>query len=229
MLNYVVLYTSTYLLQNVMPKSFRSSTDSTQTISAHASLRMGWLQNIFGGSRINAGLFLAVIAIIIFWIMMKKTTLGFEIRSVGMNPFASEYAGMSSKKTIILSMVISGVLSGLGGVVEGLGTYQNFFTQTSSLSIGFDGMSVALLGGGSALGILLASLLFSILKIGGLGMQTGAGVPFEIVNIVIAAIIFFVAIDYVIGLLFKQKKATGTNAGAKPEQVIHQPKGGSEI
>lgn len=229
MLNYVVLYTSTYLLQNVMPKSFRSSTDSTQTISAHASLRMGWLQNIFGGSRINAGLFLAVIAIIIFWIMMKKTTLGFEIRSVGMNPFASEYAGMSSKKTIILSMVISGVLSGLGGVVEGLGTYQNFFTQTSSLSIGFDGMSVALLGGGSALGILLASLLFSILKIGGLGMQTGAGVPFEIVNIVIAAIIFFVAIDYVIGLLFKQKKTTGTNAGAKPEQVIHQPKGGSEI
>ena len=196
MLNYVVLYTSTYLLQNVMPKSFRSSTDSTQTISAHASLRMGWLQNIFGGSRINAGLFLAIIAIIIFWIMMKKTTLGFEIRSVGMNPFASEYAGMSSKKTIILSMVISGVLSGLGGVVEGLGTYQNFFTQTSSLSIGFDGMSVALLGGGSALGILLASLLFSILKIGGLGMQTGAGVPFEIVNIVIAAIIFFVAIDY---------------------------------
>ena len=114
---------------------------------------------------------------------MKKTTLGFEIRSVGLNPFASEYAGMSSKRTIVLSMVISGALAGLGGVVEGLGTYQNFFVQTTSLSIGFDGMAVSLLGSGSAIGILLSAILFSILKIGGLGMQTGAGVPFEIVNV----------------------------------------------
>ena len=72
----------------------------------------------------------------------EETTLGFEIRSVGLNPYASEYAGMSSKRTIVLSMVISGGLAGLGGVVEGLGTYQNFFVQTTSLSIGFDGMAV---------------------------------------------------------------------------------------
>jgi len=79
-------------------------------------------------------------------------------------------------------------------------------TKTTSLDIGWDGLSVALLGGGTAIGILLASLLFSILKIGGLGMQTIAGIPYEIVSIVIAAIIFFIAINYVIGLLFKTKK-----------------------
>ncbi|MFV5784465.1 ABC transporter permease, partial [Pediococcus acidilactici] len=83
--------------------------------------------------------------------------------------------GMSSKRTIVLSMVISGALAGLGGVVEGLGTHQNFFVQTTSLSIGFDGMAVSFLGSGSAIGILLSAILFSILKIGGLGMQTGAG------------------------------------------------------
>ena len=71
-------------------------------------------------------------------------------------------------------------------------------------------MSVALLGGMSAIGILLASLLFSILKIGGLGMQTVAGIPFEIVSIVIAAIIFFVAISWAVGLLFKEKKSDKT-------------------
>ena len=206
MLNYTMLYSSTYLMQNVMSKKFLTSQDATKSISSNASLHVDWLSNMFGGSRIHFGLFLALIALVIMWFLMKKTTLGFEVRSVGLNPFASEYAGMSSKRTIILSMVISGTLAGLGGVMEGLGTYQNFFIQTTNLAIGFDGMSVSLLGGGSAIGILLAALLFSVLKIGGLGMQTGAGVPFEIVNIVIASIIFFVAIDYVIGLLFKKKK-----------------------
>lgn len=74
------------------------------------------------------------------------------------------------------------------------------------MDIGWDGLSVALLGGGTAIGILLASLLFSILKIGGLGMQTIAGIPYEIVSIVIAAIIFFIAINYVIGLLLKLRR-----------------------
>ncbi|MGC3839797.1 ABC transporter permease subunit, partial [Enterococcus faecium] len=83
-------------------------------------------------SRVNSGLFLAIIAIIFFWLFMKKTSLGFEIRSVGLNPFASEYAGMSSNRTIVLSMVISGAMAGLGGVVEGLGTYQNLFVQPTT-------------------------------------------------------------------------------------------------
>lgn len=145
----------------------------------------------------------------------EETTLGFEIRFVGLNPFASEYAGMSSKRTIVLSMVISGALAGLGGVVEGLGTYQNFFVQTTSLSIGFDGMAVSLLGSGSAIGILLSAILFSILKIGGLGMQTGAGVPFEIVNVSIALIIFFVGINFLIRFVMAK-----VFQGKKQEEIV---------
>lgn len=103
-------------------------------------------------------------------------------------------------------MLLSGAFAGIGGVVQGLGTYQNYFTQTSSIDIGWDGLSVALLGNSTAFGILIAAFLFSILKIGGLGMQTVAGVPYEIVSIVIAAIIFFIAIKYVFDLLFKVKK-----------------------
>jgi len=222
MLNYIFLYLSTFGLHEIMPASYRSSLDSSNTISQSASLRLPWLTQMFGGSRVNAGLFLALIALVVVWLLMKKTTLGFEIRSVGLNPFASEYAGMSSKRTIILSMVISGALAGLGGVVEGLGTYQNFFVQTTSLTIGFDGMAVSLLGSGSAIGILLSAVLFSILKIGGLGMQTGAGVPFEIVNVSIALIIFFVGINFLIRLMMakffggkKQEEAVVT-VEAKP-------------
>ena len=206
MLNYIVLYSSQYLMQQVMSAKLRVDTDTTKAVTPNGSLHLDWLSNMFGGARINAGIFLAIIATIIFWFIMKKTTTGFEIKAVGLNPFASRYAGMSDKKNIITSMLLSGAFAGLGGVVQGLGTYQNYFTQTASVDIGWDGLSVALLGGGTALGILIASILFSILKIGGLGMQTVAGIPYEIVSIVIAAIIFFIAISYVIGLLFKDKK-----------------------
>lgn len=206
MLNYIVLYVCQYLMQQVMPASLRIGTDTTKTISPNGSLKIGWLSTMFGDSRINGGIFLALIGLVLYWYFMKKTTAGFEIKAVGLNPFASRYAGMSSKKNIIVSMLISGAFAGLGGVAQGLGTYQNYFTQTSSVDIGWDGLSVALLGGGTAWGILIAAILFSILKIGGLGMQTIAGIPYEIVSIVIAAIIFFIAINYVIGLLFKTKK-----------------------
>ncbi|WP_294891001.1 ABC transporter permease [uncultured Lactobacillus sp.] len=215
MINYIVLYSCQYLMQQVMSAKLRIDTDTTKTITANGSLKINWLSSMFGDSRINAGIFIALVAVFLYWYLMRKTTTGFEIRSVGTNAAASRYAGMSAKKNIMLSMLLSGGFAGLGGVVQGLGTYQNYFTQTTSLDIGWDGLSVALLGGGTAVGILLASLLFSILKIGGLGMQTIAGIPYEIVSIVIAAIIFFVAIQYVIGLLFKTKKAQAIQRDTK--------------
>jgi simple sugar transport system permease protein len=203
MLNYVFLYTSTYLIHNVFSQDMKISIDSTKRIGENATLKLPWLTEMFGGSRINLGLFLALIALVLVWFLMKKTTVGFEIRAVGINPFASEYAGISSKRTIVLSMVISGALAGLGGVVEGLGTFQNFFVQGGSLSIGFDGMAVSLLGSGSSIGILFAAILFSILKIGSPGMSS-VGIPPEIVNVVIASIIFFIGVKYLIQVILNR-------------------------
>jgi simple sugar transport system permease protein len=200
MLNYVYLYISTALIHNVFKKSIKQTIDSPIQISQNATLRTDWLFKLTGGSYMNLGFFLGLIFLVLVWFLMKKTTLGYEIRAVGLNPFASEYAGISSKRTIIMSMVISGALAGLGGVMQGLGQFNNFFVQNTSLSIGFDGMAVSLLGGGSSIGILLAAILFSILSNGAAGMNL-AGIPFEITNVVTASIIFFVAINYVIRLL----------------------------
>lgn len=197
MMNYVLLYMSTHIVNNVMSSDVMSNKGVTKIVGLNGSLRTSWLTEISNGSRLNLGIFLALIFLVLVWFLMKKTTLGFEIRSVGLNPFASEYAGMSSKRTIIVSMIVSGALAGLGGVVQGLGTFQNFFVQGSSLSIGFDGMAVSLLGSGSSIGILLAALLFSILKLGGQGMQF-AGIPTELVDVAIAFIIFFIGIKYLI-------------------------------
>lgn len=220
MLNYIVLYLCQYLMQQVMSANLRNDTDTTKNIPINGSLHLDWLSQLFGNSRINAGIFIALFAILIYWFLMKKTTIGFEIKAVGLNPFASRYAGISTKKNIILSMLFSGGFAGIGGVVQGLGTYQNYFTQTSSIDIGWDGLSVALLGNSTAAGILLAAILFSILKIGGLGMQTVAGVPYEIVSIVIAAIIFFIAINYVFDLLFTVKNSNNYKHPLKKGEEI---------
>ncbi|WP_375179576.1 ABC transporter permease, partial [Enterococcus rotai] len=108
MLNYVFLYTSTHIVNNVMSKDYMSNKGVTKVIGENASLRTGFLKELSSGSRLNIGIIMALIFLVLIWFLMKKTTLGYEIRSVGLNPFASEYAGMSSKRTIVMSMVISG-------------------------------------------------------------------------------------------------------------------------
>lgn len=203
MMNYILLHISTHIVNNVIAQKYISTKGTTKMVEA-ASLKTEFLSSISNGSRLNMGIIFAAVFLVLIWILMKKTTLGYEITAVGLNPFASEYAGMSSKRIIVLSMVISGALAGLGGVVYGLGTFGNFFIQGSSLSIGFDGMAVSLLGGGSSIGILLSAILFSILKLGGQGMPLKAGVPTELVDVVIASIIFFVGISYLIKFILKK-------------------------
>lgn len=194
MLNYSALYLSNHFIRNVLTKE----ADATPKIVENASLRSQGLTEMTNYSTIHLGIVIAILMCLVIWILMKKTTVGFELRAVGLNPFASEYAGMSAKKNIILAMLISGGLAGLGGAMEGLGNFQNIFVMSSVPSTGFDGMAVALLGNGQPLGILFAGLLFGALKVGGVSMPMASGVPTEVVDIVIASIIFFVGAGYLI-------------------------------
>ena len=204
MMNYIVLYVGNAFIHS-FPKAIMQSTDSSKQVAANATYQTPWLRALTENSRMNIGIFIALIAIALIWFLLKKTTLGFEIRAVGMNPNASEYAGMSAKRTIILSMIISGALCGVGGVVYGLGTFQNVFVQGGSLAVGFNGMAVSLLANNSPIGILFAAFLFAVLQVGAPGM-TVAGIPSELVSIVSASIIFFVAIHYVIEKFVKPAK-----------------------
>jgi simple sugar transport system permease protein len=144
MLNYTILHISNHLVRYVLT----NDADATPKISANASLRADFLTQMTGGSRLNLGIFLAILMIFVVWVLMNRTTVGFELRSVGLNPDASEYAGMNAKKNIVLAMLISGGLAGMGGVIEGLGTFENLYVLGGVPTIGFDGMAVSLLGGG---------------------------------------------------------------------------------
>ncbi|MBN8207504.1 ABC transporter permease [Bacillus sp. NTK071] len=194
MMNYVALHVVNAIIRTYL----LAPGERTDQINQSASLQSSFLQTITDFSRLHYGFVVAIIGAIIMWFLLWKTTTGYELRSVGFNKYASEYAGINVQRNIILSMVISGAFAGAAGAMEGLGTYGYMTVMADFTGVGFDGIAVALLGANSAFGVVLASALFGGLKIGALNMQSVAQVPTQLVEIVIAMIIFFVASSYLI-------------------------------
>ncbi|MFT8487728.1 ABC transporter permease [Oenococcus sicerae] len=215
MMNYVILYLANDAITSGFPNSIKQTVDSSNQVGSHGGISLKWLSDLTNQSSISAGIFIAIIATLLIWFVMKKTTLGYSIEAVGKNADAAKYAGINEKATQIWAMTLSGALSGLGGVTEGLGHYGNVFVQNSTPETGFNGMAVALLGSGSFLGVVLAAALFSALTVGGAGMPNISGVPTELVSIVIALIIFFVGTGYLIDLLIEKIKSADNASSNK--------------
>ncbi|MGA9468829.1 MAG: ABC transporter permease, partial [Exiguobacterium marinum] len=175
MMNYIALYTTNAILRNVIGVT----NERTESINESASLASPWLQELTTYSRLHWGVLVAVLAAIVYYYILQRTTLGYELRAVGFNKNASQYAGMSVNRNIVLSFVISGMFAGLAGAMEGLGTFGSMTLSASFTGVGFDGIAVALLGANTAIGVVLAAILFAGLNIGGLAMQLGANVPSE--------------------------------------------------
>lgn len=206
MLNYTALYITNAVIRSLTDGSFK-----TPTILESATLRMPWLREVTDNSGLHLGIIVALLMVFVMWFILEKTTRGYELKSVGFNKNAAEYAGMSVNKNIILAMTISGVFAGLAGAVEALGTFQNASIKAGFSGIGFDGIAVALLGANTPLGVIFGASLFGSLKYGALNMPNEAGIPEEIVSIIIALIIFFVASGYIIRLALQKfgKKKEG--------------------
>lgn len=203
MLNYTALHIANAIIRNISGK------DSTDRVAESASLSSVFLQGLTDFSRMHWGIFIALICAFIMWFLLEKTTRGYELRSVGFNQHASQYAGMNVNRNIILSMVISGAFAGLAGAMEGLGTFGYASIKGGFTGVGFDGIAVALLGGNTAIGVILAAMLFGGLKIGALNMPLEANVPNELVDIIIALIIFFVASSYMIRWVIQRYSKKG--------------------
>lgn len=193
MMNYIALHTT-----NALIKIVSGGGEKTGMIKETASLRSAFFESMTDYSRLHYGIFIALAMVLVMWFILEKTTTGYELKSVGFNQNASEYAGMNVNKNIILSMVISGAFAGLAGAMEALGTFQYASVKGGFTGIGFDGIAVALLGANTPLGVVFGATLFGSLKYGALNMPNEAGIPIEIVSIVIAIIIFFVASGFVI-------------------------------
>jgi ABC-type uncharacterized transport system permease subunit len=168
----------------------------------------------FGGSlRVNLGIVLAVLVTAAVAWLLNRSAFGFELRAVGANPAASRTAGISITKTYTLLMVVSGGLAGLGGAVQVLGTA---FTLTPAVAgnIGFDGLLVALLGRNRPWGTLFAALLFGALRAGGNRMQSYAGISLELVSVLQALIVIFIAAPALVKTIFHLRAARSARLGA---------------
>jgi len=152
--------------------------------------------------RFNWGFPLALLfAFLVYWFLFK-TTLGFEIRAVGANPDAAKYAGMSVVRNFVLVMTLSGMLAGLAGTVQVLGT-DHWVGQGFSAGFGFDSIALALLGKSHPLGVVLAALLFGILRGGATSMQSLAGIPIHIISVIQGMVIIFIAAPDIIRWIYR--------------------------
>jgi len=157
---------------------------------------------IFIGRDGHIGIILAFLAVPVVWFLLFRTTRGFEIRAVGANPDASRYAGMKPRRLIILTMTVAGLFAGLAGAGNILGINHQM-SATFSTTVGFDAITVALLGRSHPIGIMLAALLFGGMRAGAALMQIKAGVPVELVDVVQSIILLFLVASPIVRRLFR--------------------------
>jgi simple sugar transport system permease protein len=158
---------------------------------------------LFGDEyRVNVGFVIALAVAALMYFILNRTTLGFRFRAVGANATAARTAGISVGATTIAAMILSGALAGVGGAIHVLGNQYELTTDIAG-SFGFDAITVALLGQGSPVGVVLASILFAALRVGGVTMQSNVQVPVEIVLVIQALVVLFIAAPGLVAKIFK--------------------------
>ena len=157
----------------------------------------------FFGTRLNAGILIALASAVVIYVLMERSARGFEIEAVGLNATAASTAGMSVGRATITTLAVAGGLAGLAGAGQALGVSAGGLTAGFSGGLGFDGITVALLGRSRVPGTVMAGLLFGALEVGGRAMQAQAGINLDLVGVLQALIILFVAAPALVRWLFR--------------------------
>lgn len=198
MMNYIALNITSFLLNGPMKDKNPSNVIARTPLIAESAQ----IPVLFEGFRVHWGFVLALVVAFVVWWLLWKTTLGFEIRTVGASPDAAKYAGINVKRTIILTMALSGLLAGMAGTIEV--TALNYRHELGfSVGYGFDAIAIALLGKTHPLGVVLASLLFAAMRNGATRMQFLTQIPVDVISVIQAMILLFVAADAIIRFIYR--------------------------
>jgi simple sugar transport system permease protein len=198
MLNYVAINITDYLADGPL----KDTSPGNIVARTPAILSSAELPDL---GPVPVGFVIGVLMAILAWWLLWHTTLGYEIRTVGLNPSAANYAGMKVAFTVIITMFLSGLLAGLGGAVETLGIvgrYQPGF----NVGLGFDGITIALLGKTHPFGVIPAALLVGAMRAGSSQMQFSADVAAEIIDVILAVLLFFVTADMVVRWILRMRE-----------------------
>ncbi|ARP49897.1 MULTISPECIES: ABC transporter permease [Caproicibacterium] len=217
MLNWIALYLSNLAVQSSVFHQPNTTAAYPVNPSSYTMLLPNWktsdagiaflsqhklLKEVLLKTDVNFGFLVAIAAAILVWLLLYRSSRGYELRAVGLNRDAAEFAGISVTKNIVLTMLIAGALSGLAASMAITGTNPHRISILSAFeNNGFNGLSVAFIAGSSPIGCIFAGLLFGGLLYGGQSIQANIGAPSEIINIMIGTIVFFVALTKVVPAL----------------------------
>lgn len=212
MLNWIAFYLSNFMIKSTALA--RPNSEASISIHESASLGINWLTDLVGpATKVNWGIVISIILVLLIAFILFKTTLGFELRGVGFNKFGAEYGGINVNSSILKSMAIAGLLAGIAGAIQVMGVSHNITILAAQEGYGFDGIAVALIANSNPIGVIFSGLLFGAFKYGGTKMQS-VGAPSEVVNIVIGSIVYFIALSSVLRMLYikmRDKKNKGGN------------------
>ena len=226
MLNWIAIYTTQYLFAVAGPLTDNSVGNGVSKNILESAQYPG----IWGVvQKIHIGIFLALASAVVYYVILNRTTLGYEVRAVGFNPEAARYGGISVKRSIVASMAICGAFAGLAGAVQVLGVnYAIPASDVPVIDIGFTGIAVALLGRNTAVGVVLAALLFAALQSGGTQLsgsfnpELASGVS----NIIQGTIILLVGgelvVRWLVGRAKRERVVPDINPNAPPPQLPPQ-------
>jgi simple sugar transport system permease protein len=206
MLNYLAYRISTVVIGQEDFSLVNPALQATQPAVDSARL-----PRLIEGTRLHAGIFIALVAAVIVWFLLYRTVFGYKIRTVGLSRGAAAFAGISWGRTIALAMLLSGLLAGLGGTVDALGLQGRYYNIT--LGIGFTSIAVGLVGRNTPAGVVLAGLLFGALASGATKMQNTAGISRDIVYVLLAFVILSVS-ALAVAQQFRQAKRLTARARA---------------
>ncbi len=200
MLNYVAILTCSYLVNNPFKSQQGGGYARMELIDKDLLLA-----KFIPGMPVHAGLLIAIAAVIFVYLLMYKTSVGYELRLVGKNGHFARYGGIATRKVVVVTIMISGALAGLAGIVEILGihgTYKDNF----SLGLGFDGIIIALLARNHPIGVLIAALFYAYIQVGAQTMQMGSDMPREVAVIIQVLLVLFVTAQAIF-IYIKQRYA----------------------
>lgn len=211
MFNWIAYYLSNYVV-NLPAIHKEGGGEATRDILESASIVFPEaIREILGKNRnANYGFILAVLAAILVWFVINKTTLGYKLRAVGFNNHAAKYGGINSDRAVMTAMAISGGLAGLGGAVQLMGMSMRISQFAAQEGFGFQGITVALIAGSNPIGCIFSGLFYGAMKYGGTKLSL-VDAPSEVVDIIMGTIILFIAISHVFrNLVISRKQKGGT-------------------
>ncbi|WP_082514754.1 MULTISPECIES: ABC transporter permease [unclassified Microcella] len=213
MLNYIAFYLVSFLLRT--PGALQAPGQNNP--KSGPMLESAQYPSLLGPQyNLDIGFILVIVATIYVWYLLNRSAMGFQFRAVGENPHAAQVAGINVKSVYVKVMLIAGALVGLAGVQQVLGNFTGGFAAGLDAGIGFDAITVALLGRSKPWGVFFAGILFGALKAGSFTMQSAEGIPVDIVLVVQSFIVLFIAAPPLVRAIFRLPTPDGSFQWRKP-------------